>query len=456
MNDKNEFRKKVTYIGSVTFLVVAAGILFYHFVFNNTEFITIGKNFINLMKPIIIGAFVAYLLNPVMSFIELKIAKPVYDKVRNKKKTYNKSIPRVISLLFTLVFVGLLMYLLIMLVVPQVIESVQTIIIKLPDYFNNVNNWVNELLHNNEDILAYINAYTVDVQQWFTTTILPKLQESITTVSSGLIGGVVSFVKALLNFIIGVIVSTYLLKNKELFAGQAKKIAYAFFDEERANNIINNIRFADKTFGGFLTGKIFDSFIIGVLCFIVLAIFKIPYPVLISVIVGVTNIIPYFGPFLGAIPSGLILLMVDPVKALTFIIIIVVLQQVDGSIIGPKILGDSTGLSSFWVIFSITLFGGYFGVFGMFIGVPVFAVIYAAIKTFVNERLEKKQYPTSTSFYINSDYISDDVNVNAGNKIKFVKKTFDNVYVEGKKVVRVTTEEDEDKNYCNIGKNDTN
>ena len=191
------------------------------------------------------------------------------------------------------------------------------------------------------------------------------------------------------------------------------------------------MRFANKTFGGFLSGKIIDSLIIGILTFAIISIFNIPYSVLISVIVGVTNIIPYFGPFLGAIPCGIILLMVDPFKCITFLIIVLILQQIDGNIIGPKILGDSTGLSSFWVIFAITLFGGFFGVFGMFVGVPLFAVIYAAIRTFINQRLEKKRLPSDTVYYMNSDFHSDENTTNAGSEIKFVKKVFENVYVEG-------------------------
>ena len=167
---------------------------------------------------------------------------------------------------------------------------------------------------------------------------------------------------------------------------------------------------------------------------------------LISVVVGVTNIIPYFGPILGAIPSVIILLMVNPRKALWFLIIVVIIQQLDGNFIGPKILGESTGLSSFWVIFAITVFGGFFGVFGMFIGVPLFAVIYAAIRTFVNERLRKKLLPDSTKFYIDSDYHSDDYITNSGKEIKFVKKTFENIYVEGKgKRVIVTIDKDENQ-----------
>lgn len=438
---KRGFDKKIVQAGITLFLVIISCILFYYILFNNQEFSAAGAKLINMLKPIIIGAFVAYILNPAMHFIENKLVIPAYEKIRKKDKPYKKAVPRTISLIIVMLLFFFFIYLMIMLVVPQVISSIQSIIFKFPQYAESLNNWLNKLLKDNPQVSAIAFDYAENVQEWFMSNVLPKIQEFVTSISSGIIGGVVSVIKTLINFLVGVIVSIYILSNKELFAAQAKKILYASLREERANNLINNIRFANKTFGGFLSGKILDSLIIGVLCFIVISIFKIPYAVLISVIVGVTNVIPYFGPFIGAIPSAILILMVDPIKALTFVIIVLVLQQIDGNIIGPKILGDSTGLSSFWVIFAITVFGGYFGVFGMFIGVPVFAVIYAAIKEFINQRLAKKELPVSTTFYMNSDYHSDDQK-NVGTNIKFVKKTFDNIYVEGKKkVVKVTTDD---------------
>ena len=227
------------------------------------------------------------------------------------------------------------------------------------------------------------------------------------------------------------------MSKKETFKGQYKKIVYSIFNVKNGNIVIKNTRMVNDKFSGFIVGKILDSIIIGLITFIVCRIFSLEYDVLLAIIIGVTNIIPYFGPFLGAIPSAIIILMIDPMKCLTFVIIILmispkkclcflifvlILQQVDGNIIGPKILGDSTGLSSFWVIFAITLFGGLFGVFGMFIGVPVFAVIYAAIREFVNQRLAKKELPVPTTYYMENDYHSDDENINTGSGIKFVKK----------------------------------
>ena len=202
------------------------------------------------------------------------------------------------------------------------------------------------------------------------------------------------------NFLIGRIIALYLLMSKELFAGQGKKIIYALFEEDNANATIRNIRFVHRTFGGFISGKLVDSLIIGMICFIGMTLLNLPYPLLISLIIGITNIIPFFGPFIGAIPSIILILMVNPLQALYFGIFVFALQQFDGNILGPKILGDKTGLSSFWVIFAITLFGGYWGFVGMVVGVPLFAVLYAAWKAFINRSLQKKGLSTDTNEYL--------------------------------------------------------
>ena len=206
--------------------------------------------------------------------------------------------------------------------------------------------------------------------------------------------------KALWNFVIGFIISIYVLGSKERFAGQAKKIVYALFDRKAGNEIITNFRFIHSTFIGFIGGKIVDSIIIGVICFVCTSIIGTPYAILVSVIVGVTNVIPFFGPWIGGVPSALLVLMVDPIQALYFIILILVIQQFDGNILGPKILGDSTGLSGFWVIFAITIFGGLFGVLGMVVGVPIFAVFYAGVRASVNRMLCRKELPTDIHPYM--------------------------------------------------------
>ena len=238
------------------------------------------------------------------------------------------------------------------------------------------------------------------LEEWLRKSVLQQSDfiASITT-------GVYNVVKSIFNVIIGFIVSVYVLMTKEKFIGQLKKIIYAIFRPRYGNVVMEVVRKADEVFGGFFIGKIIDSLIIGCICFASLAILRMPYVALVSVIVGVTNVIPFFGPYIGAIPSAILIFLVDPMKGIYFIIYIIILQQVDGNVIGPKILGNTTGLSPFWVIFAILLFGGSFGVIGMLFGVPIFAVLYYIIKRVVEHVLRKRQLPEQTKEYIELDTV---------------------------------------------------
>ena len=226
-------------------------------------------------------------------------------------------------------------------------------------------------------------------ENWAKTDFLPQTRNLI----AGLTSGVIIAVRLLFHVIIGIILSIYILMSKEALIGQSKQIVYALFSGKRANRIIRTVHKSNEIFGGFISGKILDSAIIGILCFLCLYVMKMPYVVLVSVIVGVTNVIPFFGPYLGAVPSAILIMLANPIKGLYFIIFILVLQQVDGNIIGPKILGDSTGLSSFWVVFAILVGGGLFGVPGMIIGVPLLAVIFYIIRNALDHVMEKKGLP---------------------------------------------------------------
>ena len=234
------------------------------------------------------------------------------------------------------------------------------------------------------------------IENFWQTDVLTKVQTYLTSITSGVIYGV----KLVLNILIGLIISVYVMASKETFAGQAKKMIYAIFKPVRANIIVETVRKSNEIFGGFISGKILDSAIIGVIAYIVLAIMKMPDSILIAVIVGVTNIIPFFGPFIGAIPSFVIIVLQDPMKGIYFLIFIVILQQIDGNIIGPKILGDSTGLSSFWVVFAIMVFGGLWGFPGMLLGVPIMAVIYYIVQRSISYFLKKRGLSDQTSEYI--------------------------------------------------------
>lgn len=403
----------------ITLLITAClSILFCYVLFKGADF-TIGwHKLFKILMPVIDGLALAYILSAMLNYIEKRIIYPIAAKLKIKTTTRSKKVMRNIGVFFTCVLFILILYSLVMLIVPQLLVSIQSIIKNVPQYFNNISLWSEKTLKDYPEIEDLFLYYWEDIQEWFSVQVIPAIQKTVSQLSTSLLGGVMSILLATWDFILGFIISIYLLAGKEKFCAQSKKVIYAFLKEENANIFVNNLRFAHKTFGGFLTGKIVDSVIIGFLCYFTMLIFKFPYALLISVVIGVTNVIPFFGPYLGAIPSAIIILMVSPRQCLYFIIFILILQQFDGNILGPKILGDSTGLSSFWVIFSITLFGGLFGIIGMFIGVPLFAVIYAAFRTFVNQRLHMRKLPADTLFYMSGNDINSDGIDQSGSKIR--------------------------------------
>lgn len=397
-------KKNSNYIkwGITAFLVILSGLVSYYIIFHLDNFKGVLNNILVILTPITDGLILAYLLTPLLNIIERKVIIPGFALIHIRPK---KKYVRIVSILATVALVFFAIYEFFAMVIPQIINSIQQIIYQFPTYVDTLTIWISKLLENNPDIenfaTSIINSYSGEIESFINSKILPQLNNFIMSISIG----VYSVLKEFWNFIIGFIISIYVLAGKERFAAQFKKIAYAFLPVETSNRFISNVRFANKTFGGFFVGKILDSIIIGVICFAVTNMIGTPFCVLISVIIGVTNIIPFFGPFLGAIPSIILILFIDPIQAFYFIIFVIILQQVDGNVIGPKILGNSTGLSSFWVIFSITLFGGLFGIFGMVIGVPVFAVIFAFIKSLVESKLAAKELPTDTVKYLKLLYI---------------------------------------------------
>ncbi|MCR5232706.1 MAG: AI-2E family transporter [Lachnospiraceae bacterium] len=435
-----KINKKYIQIAVLALLVVCISLAFNHLLTNLSLPDNAKVDMSKVMLPIIDGCALAYFLNPLLIKIETRLIIPLSKKLKMKDTPTNRNRIRGISITITLIVFLWIVAGLILLIVPQLLDSIQSIVTRFPSYVASFNRWSDQFLVRYPQLREVIDNYWENITDYSIKEILPKVQGLISSLSSTVVGSMWGLVVFIFKLIIGIILSVYLLFNKETHGAQAKKVAYSLFSEERANNLINNTRFAHRTFGGFISGKIVDSLIIGILCFIGTTVMQTPYALLISVIVGVTNIIPFFGPYLGAIPSGFIILMINPVKCLWFLIFILILQQIDGNIIGPKILGDSTGLSSFWVIFAITLFGGIFGVVGWFLGVPIFAIIYAAVKTFIDTRLERKKLPSDTLYYIGSDYHSDPDNApaNSGDQIRFVSKTFEDVSSYGNNLTDAT------------------
>lgn len=361
-----------------------------------------------VLQPITFGLVIAYLINPIMKFFEKHLLHFLEPRVQKEKKC--RKIARSIATGGAVVVFVLIVILLFAMMIPQLISSISGMVNSLPKQVDSFIDWFNGLTNSDNEIIQSLETNMMDMvtylENWVKESFLPNIQTYITSITSG----VINMVKVLMNAIIGLIVSVYVLMTKEKFIGQSKKIVYAIFKPVRANVIIDTFRKSNEIFGGFISGKLLDSAIIGVLCYICLLIMKMPYTLLVSVFVGLTNIIPFFGPFIGAIPSVIIIALADPIKGIYFLIFIFILQQVDGNIIGPKILGDSTGLNSFWVVFAIMVGGGLFGIGGMILGVPTFAVIYYIIDKTVDYCLRKRKLPEDTDEYIRLEKVDEKTN----------------------------------------------
>ncbi len=347
---------------------------------------------LSTIYAIVWGIVIAFLLNPVMMASE-KLMKKIFEK---KKK--HPKLCRFLSTIIAIIFGMAIIAALIAIIVPQVLDSVMTIFTNAQTYINNVYSWINTTLVEYPEIATYLNGQLDSVEETVITAVnnlIPKVGDWAVRLKDGAIG----FVIALKDFIIGFIVAVYLLLDKEKFIAQLRKGVTALFPNKIAYEIRRISAKVNKSLNGFITGKILDSFIIGMICFVLMTMFKMEFPVLISTIIGVTNIIPFFGPFIGAIPSALLLLISAPSQTLPFVVMIFALQQFDGNILGPQILGDSTGLPAFWVMFAIFMGGGLFGFPGMVLGVPIFAVIYALAEEIAEILLKRKGLPHETEAY---------------------------------------------------------
>ena len=385
MMDKRPHIKPYLYGMLAGFGAIALSIIFFFLIYRFDGFGSAISTLTGILMPFIYGAVIAYLLKPVCNTIEGFLRRFIPEKM--------KGLISALSIALTILLGLLLIYALCMMIIPQLITSVTTLYYTAQRNIARFVQWANhvEFIENNQQIMDLLNnAYdtlNTSVDNLVKTKLLPSMQNIL----SGAAIGVLNVVTWAKNLVIGIIVAVYMLASRKRFVQQAKLVLYSVFKPVWAGRIIEEIQYADKMFGGFINGKIMDSAIIGVLCYIGCLIFKFPSALLVSVIIGVTNVIPFFGPFIGAIPATLLILIQNPIKALWFLLFVLVLQQVDGNIIGPKILGNTTGLSSFWVLFAILLFGGLWGFAGMIVGVPLFAVIYDVIKKLVIHGLRRNE-----------------------------------------------------------------
>lgn len=386
--------KRYLKIGITGAAILASGILCAFVLFKMPVIISVLKGITEILKPFLYGVVFAYLLAPLCNKIEEKLFQ-FFPKAKAKARRFICFIAIVISLCVAIAVI----WLIIMMIIPQVWDSVMKIIQMVPQKLIVVNNWIEHMLENQLELQAYFEEFSSqaesNIDSLLNVDTIQKVQSIINSLSVQLFG-VLGVVK---NIFLGLLISAYLLGSRKLFGAQAGLILHGVFSDKWAKIIEEEIRYTDKMFNGFLVGKIIDSAIIGLLCFAGTSIMGFEAPAFISVIIGITNIIPFFGPFIGAIPCGLLLLLENPMHCLYFIIFIFVLQQLDGNVIGPKILGNTTGVSSFWVLFAILLFGGMWGVVGMVIGVPLFAVIYDIIRKLVYRGLRKHKRESMITDY---------------------------------------------------------
>jgi len=393
--------KKYLYWGVTAFLVIVASVVFYLILSDFSEIGTAIGKFVTILSPFIWGLVISYLLCPLTNILEHHVFGPVFvrQKITDAKKILKRqNTAKGFAVLFSILALLALIAAFIWLVAPQLLLSLQSILINSTDYINSVYAWIEKFFADYPELSASLGISIGNISEtvfgWL-ETILPQLSGLLSNVTSG----VFTVVKGVYNIIIGMVAAVYVLYNRHTFGAYMKKLVYCIFSVEAAEKLLMGVGFADRVFIGFLSGKILDSAIIGVLCYIGCAIMRMPYAMLVSVIVGITNVIPFFGPFMGAIPSILIIFMVSPIKALIFLLFVILLQQFDGNFLGPKILGNSVGINGFWIMFSIIVGSGLFGFMGMLLGVPVFVLIYSLISSLVNRKLERSGLPTENDVY---------------------------------------------------------
>lgn len=380
--------------------IVGALLIIFNQIVGNYESFSEGVGTIKtIISPFIYGFVMAYLLSPIYNATVRGLYKLLGKYVKNKQRLFSfcKLVASVVAVICLIGAVAGL----IALIVPQVIESLTGILKSLPQRLTQLSALFNDITSKMDnkrlamkmsEIYAQAQTNLIELAQ---TKLLPGMGTLVGQVSTQ----VILTLKTMMNVMIGVMACVYMLNSKERFQGQFKKVILATLPKEKAEAVFDFAKFTNRTFGGFINGKIIDSIIIGIICFILMKIFGFPYPILISAIIGITNVIPFFGPFIGAIPAAIIILLVSPMYSLYFLILIFILQQVDGNIIGPAILGNTTGIASFWVLFSIVIGGGLFGFIGMVLGVPVFAIIYYYFSRSINKRLEAKGLEFRTDSY---------------------------------------------------------
>lgn len=406
---KNWKQSRYFPLGIMILSIVVISLLLLAVVLNLSSVSAAVGRIFDVFSPVINGVVFAYLLNPLMNFIDRRLYPFLVRRKMPEPKA--KKLSRAVSLVFALLFALVLIYEFFNMLLPQLVESVTSIVNNMGTYYSDAEKWILGILDNNPELRTWANNFMGQMEEFVTKWIqdndllsnVNKLFSGLTSITSS----VVSVVQGVLDLLIGFVAAVYILWSRDTFLAQIKKITVAIWKEQTADHLFDLGRRIHKVFSGFVTGKLVDSMIIGVLCYIGMLILRLPFPALVATVVGVTNIIPFFGPMIGAVPCGFLILLVNPLQCLYFAIFIFALQQVDGNIIGPRILGDTIGISGFWILVSITVAGGLFGFAGMILGVPVFAVLYMLVSDVVSSLLRRKHHTTNTEAYYAIEHVED-------------------------------------------------
>ncbi len=390
-DENKQFYAHVRIVAREAFLVLMGLVLLTFIFLRFTEVRGVMKSIAKSLQSITFGLVIAYLLDPMV-----KVYRKGFDKLfRSKREKLSKGLSITMGIISGILILAGMVGLLI----PTLVDSISRLVQDIPNYITTIQDAITKWVRGNSWLASYLSTFTesamTSLQNFITGRITEWSAELMATVGNGL----VDFVKTIINLLIGFVIAVYLLRDKELALSQSRKVIYAVLNKKRGDAVMDVCRQGHQLFSGFIIGKLIDSLIIGMITAVFCVIARMPYAVLVSVIIGVTNIIPFFGPFIGAVPCALLILLTNPVKCLIFVIFIFILQQIDGNIIGPRILGDRTNLNEFWVTFSILLFGGLFGFFGMVVGVPLFGVLYYVIQRILNLVLAKRKLPTDSSAY---------------------------------------------------------
>ncbi|MCR5324236.1 MAG: AI-2E family transporter [Lachnospiraceae bacterium] len=421
--------KKYAGYGLTAFLVCAAVVLLVFMFVQREEFKKFFSKLSSAAAPAIYGAAFAYLMNPFMKFFERNYIRILGKKAKNRKRLEKSA--RVVSIIITVIVVLLLISFLVYMLVPELTTTVTGLVNDLPDQYKKLQEWYWGLEIRQTQVGAVIDKSIIKAGERVEEFINENINLTmVTDIMKPVLSGAKSVFGVLYNTFVGLIFSIYILGYKEKLAGISKKVVYSIFKRKTGNVIIRISRQCDKKFSTSFTGKMIDSIVVGMICFLVMLIFRFPYAVLISVIIGVTNVIPFFGPIIGAVPCALLILFVNPLQCLYFIIMVIVLQQLDANVLTPKIVGDSIGLSPIWVLFACVFFGGIWGLLGMLLAVPLMACIYMIFKEIVEYRLYRKGLDLETEYYTKIKYVDETEIVRLGGHAEFGEVTSEEIAAE--------------------------